>query len=106
MAVGCITGGRKIINKLGYALTGGIGKAEAFASDTGSVICSAAASAAGIPISTTYMKTCSVIGACRAAGGRVDKSVAAELILVWAATYPVCMAMAYLFCMIGSGIVQ
>lgn len=95
LAAGCFTGGKRIINKLGCELTGGGDVEESSASDMAALVCTVAASLLGIPVSTTYMKTCTLIGASLAAGRRPSRLPLLQLVLTWAATYPVCMALSY-----------
>ena len=98
MGIGCLSGGRKIINKTGAALTGGLDGTSAAASETASLVCTAISSILGIPISTTYMKTSSMLGASVAGGGVIDKRCAAEFLLTWFLTYPCCMGISYGLC--------
>ena len=98
MALGCLAGGRKIINKLGLELSGRARPEESTASDVGALVCTVAASVLGIPVSTTYMKTCSMLGSASALGKKVNPRVSLELVLTWALTYPACMALSYAVC--------
>ncbi|MBQ6788888.1 MAG: inorganic phosphate transporter [Clostridia bacterium] len=101
MGIGCLAGGRKIINKTGLSLTGGLGGVSAAASETASLACTAVSSVLGIPVSTTYMKTSSMLGASAAGGGAVNKRCAAELLFTWLLTYPCCMGVSYCLCCIA-----
>jgi len=99
MALGSLSGGRRITETVGEGLVLTQTEASNAASDLSSALCTAAVSLFGIPVSTTYMKTCSMLG-CAAAGRlRVGKKVAAGFFLVWVLTYPICMAVAYLLCL-------
>ena len=104
LGLGCISGGRRIINKTGESLTGGLDETAAVASEASAVVCTAAASLLGIPISTTYMKTSTMIGASVGGGGRVNVGCAAELVLTWLLTYPCCMGLSYGVCLIAERI--
>lgn len=104
MGIGCLSGGRKIINKTGVALTGGFNGTIAAASETASLVCTVISSLLGIPISTTYMKTSSMLGASVAGGGVIDKRCAAEFLLTWFLTYPCCMGISYVLCFIAERI--
>ena len=102
LGIGCFFGGRRMINKLGGELVGGFRPAEAFASDVAAFGCTFLSSVAGIPVSTTYMKTFAMVGAAKADKGRTDKKTLCELILTWSVTYPVCMGIAYVLCAVTS----
>lgn len=101
MGIGCLSGGRRIINKTGVSLTGGLDAVSAAASETASLMCTAVSSVLGIPVSTTYMKTSSMLGASLAGGGRLDKRCAMQLWLTWLMTYPCCMGMSYGLCFLA-----
>jgi PiT family inorganic phosphate transporter len=99
MALGCLSGGRRITETVGEELVLAETDTCNAASDLSAALCTAAVSLFGIPVSTTYMKTCSMLG-CAAAGRlRVSKRVTARFFLVWTLTYPICMAIAYLLCL-------
>lgn len=97
MGLGCFTGGRRIIEKIGYEMTGGLDRAEGLASDIGALSMTILSSFLAIPVSTTYMKTCGVLGAAEASGKRANKGTALQLVLTWIATYPVCMMLSWIF---------
>lgn len=98
MGVGCLVGGRRITKKLGEELTNSAG-ADSAASDAGALVCTLVSTFLGIPVSTTYMKTCSMMGAAVAGRTHVNRRVVLELILTWVATYPVCMLLSYMLCL-------
>ena len=95
---GCFFGGKKMINKLGGELAGKFNPAEAVSSDSAAFICTVISSIAGIPVSTTYMKTFAMVGAARAGNRKADVKTLGELIFAWILTYPVCMALSYVLC--------
>ena len=98
MAAGCLAGGGRIIERVGRGISGSPDTIESTSSDVSSFICTLIASAAGIPISTTYMKTFSMLGAAGADGRRPDRGKLLPIIIAWAATYPVCMLLSYALC--------
>lgn len=100
MGVGCLVGGRRITRKLGEEMTSSAGISGA-ASDAGALVCTVVSTILGIPVSTTYMKTCSMIGASAVSKTSVKGKVVLELVFTWAATYPVCMAISYILCCIS-----
>lgn len=85
------------MDKLGGELTGGLNREAGTASDIGAFITTVAASIASVPVSSTYMKTCGVLGASAASGGERNGKTTAQLILTWIATYPVCMGLSVFF---------
>lgn len=97
MGAGCLAGGRRIAKKLGEEMTSPSGLDSA-AADTGALTCTLASTVLGIPVSTTYMKTCSMLGAALPLKRKINGRVVLELILTWAATYPVCMLLSYCLC--------
>ena len=98
MATGCLVGGRKIIDRIGHGMAGTPDITESTASDTSSLVCTLIASAAGIPISTTYMKTSGMLGAAVADGRYPNRREVLPIIAAWAVTYPVCMLLSYILC--------
>lgn len=97
MALGCFTGGRRIVEKLGYEMTGGIDREEGLASDIGALSMTLLSSLLAIPVSTTYMKTCSMLGTAAVSGKRADRRTSLSFVLAWVATYPVCMLLSWIF---------
>ena len=95
MAAGCLTGGRKITETVGSGMISGDISTLNAVSDLGAVACTLASSVFGIPISTTYMKTCSLLGAASAKKAPVIKPIVLKFILTWVLTYPACMGIAY-----------
>ena len=104
MGAGCLTGGGRITKKLGEEMTSSVGS-SGVASDIGALVCTFASTLLGIPVSTTYMKTCSMLGASAAVRAPVNKKVALELLVTWAVTYPVCMAISYALCFLLRGFI-
>ncbi len=104
MGIGCLSGGKKIIQKTGYELTGGLDGIGVAASESASLICTAVSSVLGIPVSTTYMKTMGMLGASMTGGGRLSKKTTAEFLITWFLTYPCCMGISYGLCYIAERI--
>lgn len=101
MAAGSLCGGGRMIKKLGHELV----KAscdDVISSDAAAAVCTLLSTFFGIPVSTTYMKTCSMLGAAAVCGKKVDRRILAQLAGTWILTYPACMALSYIFCMIFS----
>ena len=95
MAFGCLFGGKRITEAVGRELVMGECFRHNAMSDLAAVICTLGATVCGIPVSTTYMKSCALLGSAAATGTPVNKSTVGRFILTWALTYPVCMALGY-----------
>jgi PiT family inorganic phosphate transporter len=96
MALGTALGGKRIIRTMGMRMAAPAPH-EGFAADVSGAAAILGASALGLPISTTHVKTAAVMGA--AAAGRiraVNWSVAAELFWAWILTFPGCGAVGFL----------
>ena len=68
---------------------------QGFAADTAAVACLLLATAGGLPVSTTHTKTCAVMGAGAAGGGKVDRRIAGRMVLAWLLTFPACALLGY-----------
>ena len=97
MAAGSLCGGKRMIKKLGQELIKSE-RCDVIPADAAAAFSTLISTFFGIPVSTTYMKTCSMLGSAAACGKKADKRVAAELFLTWIMTYPVCMLLSYIFC--------
>ena len=96
MAVGTSVGGYKIIRTVGMRMVR-LEAHEGFAADTAAAGALLAASLAGIPVSTTHMKTTALMGVSAARRLRaVNWRVAGEMAWAWALTFPGCGAVGYL----------
>ncbi|WRS27279.1 inorganic phosphate transporter [Oscillospiraceae bacterium MB08-C2-2] len=89
MALGTLVGGERIVWAVGEKMVS-LTPVQGICSDLGAGLGLLAASLLGIPVSTTHIKTAAIMGAGRAGGGRLDKSVAGGMLLAWAITFPVC----------------
>ncbi len=96
MALGTLTGGKRIISHIGGKMVA-LEKAQGACADIGGAICLLAASLTGIPMSTTHTKTTAIMGAGAATGeGKVHWSTVRGMILAWMITFPVCGMLGYL----------
>ncbi|HOJ12086.1 MAG TPA: inorganic phosphate transporter [Clostridiales bacterium] len=97
MGVGTSVGGYRIIKTMGMDMVR-LEKYQGFAAEvvaSGSMI---AATLFGIPLSTTNTKATAMMGAGASKGfNRVNWGIAKEMILAWILTFPVCMALGYVF---------
>ena len=94
MGAGTAVGGRRIIRAVGQDMTP-LMPYQGFAADTAAVACLLLATAGGLPVSTTHTKTCAVMGAGAAGGGKVDRRIAGRMVLAWLLTVPACALLGY-----------
>ena len=94
MGAGTAVGGRRIIRAVGQDMTP-LMPYQGFAADTAAVACLLLATAGGLPVSTTHTKTCAVMGAGAAGGGKVDRRIAGRMVLAWLLTFPACALLGY-----------
>lgn len=97
MAFGTSIGGYRIIKTMGMDMVQ-LNKYQGFGAElaaSGSMI---AATAFGIPLSTTNTKGTAMMGAAATDGiGKVNWSVAKDMMLAWVLTFPACMILGYVF---------
>ncbi len=94
MALGTLIGGKRIIKKIGVAMTR-LDAAGGTCSDTASSFVMSVCSFFGLPVSTTHAKTSAMMGVgCER--GRFNRGVAREIILAWILTFPACLAIGFL----------
>lgn len=96
MAAGTAVGGKKIIKTVGDDMVK-LEKPQGFAADTAGALCLFFASSAGIPVSTTHVKTAAIMGA--GASGDVSSlnlKIVEEMIAAWILTFPGCGVIGYL----------
>lgn len=94
MLVGTIIGGKRIIEKVGNNLVK-LDELEGMASDVAAIVSLFVGTILGIPISTTQMKTATILGAVKDKK-RINKKVFLQFIFSWILTFPVCILMGYL----------
>lgn len=104
MALGTAVGGKRIVVSVGMKMVH-IRKHQGVCADLGSALCLAAASLAGIPVSTTHTKTTALMGAGAAGEGGSDRSIIRSMLFAWAFTFPVCGAMGFLLTRLFLGFV-
>ncbi len=95
MSLGTLLGGSRIIKKIGCdlvemdAVSGSVADAASAAS---LLLCSLL----GIPASTTHSKSSAMIGTGLCRKGRVDPSIAGQLLGAWGLTFPACGVLGFL----------
>lgn len=96
MGLGTSIGGTKIIKTVGMDMVK-FEKYQGFAADISAALCLFGFSKAGMPVSTTHIKTVAMMGV--GASKRVSSvnwSVVKEMILAWVLTFPGCGLLSYL----------
>ena len=94
MTLGTMCGGTRIIKKVGQSMVN-LDAAAGTASDAASSVTLGICTFFGIPVSTTHSKTCAMMGAGSLTGRGVDRSVARQMLLAWALTFPACALIGY-----------
>ena len=92
MALGTGLGGRRIVEKIGHELAH-LTPTQGLAADLGTGVVLGVCSALGLPVSTSHAKVAAICGA----SPRPQPGVVAQLLLVWAFTFPACMGLGYVF---------
>lgn len=96
MAAGTAAGGERIIKTVGIDMVR-LHQAQGAASDAAAALCLLLSSLAGIPVSTTHVKTTAIMGVGIASDKEsVNKSIMKEMVLAWAITFPCCGGIGYL----------
>ena len=89
IALGTALGGRRIINKVGRDMVD-LTPRRGFAADLAGCVCLLAATAWGLPVSTTHTRTAALLGVAARENGRMDKGVIRCIIWAWLLTFPGC----------------
>lgn len=96
MAAGTAIGGEKIIKTVGMDMVK-LQKPQGLVSDAAAAACLLFSSQIGIPVSTTHVKTTSVMGVGLADNAdAVDKVIIKEMLLAWIITFPCCGGIGYI----------
>ena len=90
MALGTLTGGKKIIKSVGMDMVR-LEKYQGFSADTASSISLLLSTVSGFPVSTTHAKTTAMMGAGAARSFKsLNLSTVKDIALTWALTFPGC----------------
>ncbi len=96
MALGTSIGGYKIIKTVGMGMVK-LGTYQGFSADIAAAVSLYAASALGIPVSTTHTKTTAIMGVGAAKRlSSVNWSIVKEMAAAWVLTFPGCGLLGYL----------
>ena len=93
ISIGIVTGGEKIIYEVGSTLVN-LNKLRGLSADLSGLVCLGVSTFSGIPVSTTHIKTSSIIGAGFVNG--INYNSVIKLILAWIITFPICMVLSYI----------
>ena len=100
MGLGTSIGGYKIIKKVGMGMAN-LEPYQGFVTDTTSAIGILLSTLFGLPVSTTQVKTVSILGVGATRGiKRVKWSIAKEMVLTWLCTFPGCGIIGYIITLI------
>lgn len=100
MGLGTSIGGYKIIKKVGMGMVK-LEAYEGFATDFTSAIGILISTLFGVPVSTTQVKTFSILGVGASKGiKRVNWNIALEMVMTWVCTFPGCGIIGYIFTLI------
>ena len=95
MCLGTSLGGYRIISKMGMQMVK-LEKYQGFSAEIGASVLMLAATALGIPLSTTQTKATAIMGAGAARRlSDVNWSVVKEMFVAWGLTFPICIAIGY-----------
>jgi len=97
MGLGTAVGGKKIIKSVGMDMVK-LEKYQGFASDISAAFCLLLSTVSGIPVSTTHMKTASIMGAgAERRLSSINLDVVKEMVMTWVFTFPGCGLLGFLF---------
>lgn len=94
MFIGVSIGGEKIVNNIGSNMTN-LNNKQALCSDISTSATLLIASLNGLPVSTTHVKTMSIIGVGKSEKISVSKKSAVQIIKAWVLTFPVCLIISF-----------
>lgn len=94
MFVGVNIGGKKIVENIGSNVTN-LSQKQALSSDIATAVTLLLASLNGLPVSTTHVKTMSIIGVGKSSNQPICKKAVVDIIKAWILTFPVCIILSY-----------
>lgn len=95
MFIGVSIGGEKIVQNIGSNMTN-LNNKQALCSDIATSATLLIASLNGIPVSTTHVKTMSIIGVGKSEKNSVSKKSVIQIIKAWVLTFPVCLILSFI----------
>lgn len=94
MFIGVAIGGKKIVDNVGTNMTN-LNKKQALCSDISTSLTLFIASLTGVPVSTTHVKTVSIIGVGKSDKQNVSKKSVVQIVKAWLLTFPICLILSY-----------
>ena len=95
MFIGVSIGGEKIVQNIGSNMTN-LNNKQALCSDIATSATLLIASLNGIPVSTTHVKTVSIIGVGKSEKKIVSKKSVIQIVKAWLLTFPVCLILSFI----------
>ena len=95
MFIGVSIGGEKIVQNIGSNMTN-LNTKQALCSDIATSATLLIASLNGIPVSTTHVKTVSIIGVGKSEKKIVSKKSVIQIVKAWLLTFPVCLILSFI----------
>ena len=97
MGLGTAVGGKKIIKSVGMDMVK-LEKYQGFSSDLAAALCLLLSTLLGIPVSTTHMKTASIMGAgAERRLSAIKINVVKDMMMTWICTFPGCGLLGFVF---------
>lgn len=103
MGIGVSIGGRKIVENIGENIVK-IDNKQALITDISTAITLLFASLTGLPVSTTHVKTMSIISVGKFYQAKIDHKKILDIFKAWVFTFPVCGIFAYIFTLIATSL--
>ena len=103
MALGVLIGGKKIVDNIGREMVD-LNNKQALVSDILTVIILFIASITGMPVSTTHVKTVSIMSVSKRGGTKIDNTKALDVIRAWLWNFPVSGGIGFLIALLMSKI--
>ena len=96
MSIGISIGGKRIVENIGSNMAK-ITNRQGLITDISTFITLFIASVTGLPVSTTHVKSLSIIGVAKSYNSEINNEEVKNIIKAWIYTFPICGAISYLF---------
>ena len=94
MSIGISIGGRRIVENIGSSMAK-ITNRQGLITDISTFITLFVASITGLPVSTTHVKSLSIIGVAKSYNSQINKIKVRNIIKAWICTFPICGVISY-----------
>lgn len=95
MSIGISIGGRKIVENIGSNMVK-ITNRQGLITDVSTFITLFIASIVGLPVSTTHVKSLSIIGVAKSYNSKINRCEVINIIKAWIYTFPICWGISYI----------